>query len=217
VSRCPRSSRPSASENPPPRRNRTAILLGVVRPTELLQPRIEPSLREQFIHPLIKHMPGTAHRSQSKTLAAAPSANVPSPFPAPQSLKRVDHRVLSHTSSQRRICQQDARACWRGSTHPLATTFRTPECVAKIAPTRTTTTDNRGAQSRLDHHRYSNAYFAELGLFRVTSAFARECQSCHKQQSIREPDAGEPPIRFGGRENVTQCVLLIPIGYPLPT
>jgi len=63
-------------------------------------------------------MPGTAHRSQSKTLAAAPSANAPSPFPAPQSLKRADHRVLSHTSSQRRIFQQAAKVDKPQRPHP---------------------------------------------------------------------------------------------------
>jgi RNA-directed DNA polymerase len=32
----------------------------------------------------------------------------------------------------------------------------------------------------LDHHRYRNSYFAELGLFNLTAAHARECQPCHK-------------------------------------
>lgn len=38
----------------------------------------------------------------------------------------------------------------------------------------------RGRGHGLDHYRYPNAYFAELGLFSMTSAFARESQSCHK-------------------------------------
>lgn len=38
----------------------------------------------------------------------------------------------------------------------------------------------RGRGHGLDHHRYPNAYFAELGLFSMTSTFARESQSCHK-------------------------------------
>jgi RNA-directed DNA polymerase len=31
-----------------------------------------------------------------------------------------------------------------------------------------------------DHQRYPNAYFAELGLFSLTAAHARECQPCYK-------------------------------------
>jgi RNA-directed DNA polymerase len=38
----------------------------------------------------------------------------------------------------------------------------------------------RGRGHGLDHHRYPNAYFAELGLFSMTSAFTRESQPCHK-------------------------------------
>jgi RNA-directed DNA polymerase len=38
----------------------------------------------------------------------------------------------------------------------------------------------RGRGHGLDHHRYPNAYFAELGLFSMTSAFVRESQSCRK-------------------------------------
>ena len=38
----------------------------------------------------------------------------------------------------------------------------------------------RGRGHGLDHHRYPNAYFAELGLFSMTAAFARERQSCFK-------------------------------------
>jgi RNA-directed DNA polymerase len=38
----------------------------------------------------------------------------------------------------------------------------------------------RGRGRGLDHHRYPNAYFAEQGLFSMTTAFARESQSCHK-------------------------------------
>lgn len=38
----------------------------------------------------------------------------------------------------------------------------------------------KGRGHRRDHHRYPNAYFAELGLFSMTLAFARESQSCHK-------------------------------------
>jgi RNA-directed DNA polymerase len=35
----------------------------------------------------------------------------------------------------------------------------------------------KGRGRGLDHHRYPNAYFAELGLFSLTTALARECQS----------------------------------------
>jgi len=31
-----------------------------------------------------------------------------------------------------------------------------------------------------DHHRYPNRLFAELGLFNLTAAHARESQSCRK-------------------------------------
>lgn len=38
----------------------------------------------------------------------------------------------------------------------------------------------RGRGHGLDHHRYRNAFFAELGLFSMTAAHACECQSCSK-------------------------------------
>jgi RNA-directed DNA polymerase len=41
-------------------------------------------------------------------------------------------------------------------------------------------TGRRGRGHGLDHHRYPNAYFAEQGLFSLTTAQARERQSCFK-------------------------------------
>lgn len=38
----------------------------------------------------------------------------------------------------------------------------------------------RGRGRGLDHHRYPNAYFAEQGLFSLTTAHARESRSCYK-------------------------------------
>jgi RNA-directed DNA polymerase len=38
----------------------------------------------------------------------------------------------------------------------------------------------RGRASGLDHQRYPNRYFAEHGLFSLTTAHARECQSCFR-------------------------------------
>lgn len=38
----------------------------------------------------------------------------------------------------------------------------------------------RGRGRGKDHYRYRNAYFAELGLFSMTTAHARECQPCYK-------------------------------------
>jgi len=36
----------------------------------------------------------------------------------------------------------------------------------------------KGRGRGLDHHRYPNHFFAELGLFSLTAAYARECQPC---------------------------------------
>lgn len=41
-------------------------------------------------------------------------------------------------------------------------------------------TGRRGRGHGQDHHRYPNAYFAQLGLFSLTTAHARERQSCFK-------------------------------------
>ncbi len=38
----------------------------------------------------------------------------------------------------------------------------------------------QGRAHGLDHQRYPNSYFAELGLFNMTASHARECQSCYK-------------------------------------
>lgn len=38
----------------------------------------------------------------------------------------------------------------------------------------------KGRARGLDHHRYPNRLFAELGLFSLTAAHARECQSCRR-------------------------------------
>lgn len=38
----------------------------------------------------------------------------------------------------------------------------------------------KGRGRGLDHHRYPNRLFAELGLFSLTAAHARECQSCFR-------------------------------------
>jgi RNA-directed DNA polymerase len=41
-------------------------------------------------------------------------------------------------------------------------------------------TGRRGRGHGLDHHRYPNAYFAQQGLFSLTTAHAQECQPCFK-------------------------------------
>ncbi len=55
-----------------------------------------------------------------------------------------------------------------------------------------------------------NSYFAENGLVSMTDARARECQPACQQLSTGEPDAGDPPVRFGGRGAAIQC------GFPTP-
>ena len=72
-----------------------------------------------------------------------------------------------------------------------------------------------GGQGRgrgADHQRWPNAYFAELGLFSLATAHApaRSVLSEVKPPT-GEPDAGDPPVRFGGRGNRTQSFLPTPI------
>ena len=56
--------------------------------------------------------------------------------------------------------------------------------------------------------RWPNAYFAEQGLFSLVTAHApgRSILS-EVKPSTGEPDAGNPPVRFGGRGDRTQSVL----------
>jgi RNA-directed DNA polymerase len=58
----------------------------------------------------------------------------------------------------------------------------------------------RGIARGEDHHRYPNAYFTKLGLICLKEAQAFEIQSRKMRHSpTGEPDAGNPPVRFGGR------------------
>ena len=63
-----------------------------------------------------------------------------------------------------------------------------------------------------DHQRWPNAYFAECGLF-----FSGD-GPCHRRSVLSEvrppsgePDAGDPPVRFGGRGDRIQSFLPTPI------
>jgi RNA-directed DNA polymerase len=63
-----------------------------------------------------------------------------------------------------------------------------------------------GRQPGTDHLRWPNDFFARQGLISLVHAPAVACQSS-RRYNHREPDAGNPPVRFGGRRN----------GHALPT
>ena len=58
----------------------------------------------------------------------------------------------------------------------------------------------RGRGRGADHQRWPNAFFAELGLFSLKTAhgLGRSILS-EVTPSTGEPDAGNPPVRFGGK------------------
>ena len=61
-----------------------------------------------------------------------------------------------------------------------------------------------------DHQRWPNTYFSAEGLMSLIQAFDAACQSrCRGQPPTGEPDAGNPPVRFGGRGGVSR-----PYPYP---
>jgi RNA-directed DNA polymerase len=61
-------------------------------------------------------------------------------------------------------------------------------------------TKRAGYVSRYDLPRYPNTLLAKLGLFSLKQAHATEIQSQKSSHSpTGEPDAGNPPVRFGGR------------------
>jgi RNA-directed DNA polymerase len=57
----------------------------------------------------------------------------------------------------------------------------------------------RGRGRGWDHHRWPNTYFDEQGLYSLRAAHVRFVQSSRRQPSTGKPDAGNPPVRFGGR------------------
>jgi RNA-directed DNA polymerase len=58
----------------------------------------------------------------------------------------------------------------------------------------------RGRGRGADYQRYPNVYFANLGLFSLQATQAFEIQSRRTSNSpTGKPDAGNPPVRFGGR------------------
>ena len=87
--------------------------------------------------------------------------------------------------------------------HSHRTTFRTagrldPHAAAEHPAQ--TAGRRRGRGRGADHHRWPNAFFAEHGLF---SLQRRPCCGSSILLEVRpptgEPDAGDPPVRFGGR------------------
>jgi len=56
----------------------------------------------------------------------------------------------------------------------------------------------RGRGRGLDHYRWPNAFFADLGLYSLVEAHAEACQSEPGHSPTGEPYAGEPHVRFGG-------------------
>ena len=56
----------------------------------------------------------------------------------------------------------------------------------------------RGISKGLDHNRWPNSFFQEMGLFSLEIAHIEACQSWWPPTG--EPDAGNRPVRFGGRE-----------------
>jgi len=57
----------------------------------------------------------------------------------------------------------------------------------------------RGRGHGRDHQRWPNAFFAAHGLFDLTTARLHAGQSAQRYSPTGEPDAGNPPVRFGGR------------------
>jgi RNA-directed DNA polymerase len=56
----------------------------------------------------------------------------------------------------------------------------------------------RGRACGDDHHRWPNAFFAHHGLFSLVTAHAQLVNPLGGKPSTGEPDAGNPPVRFGG-------------------
>jgi RNA-directed DNA polymerase len=58
----------------------------------------------------------------------------------------------------------------------------------------------RGRGRGSDHQRWTNAFFTAQGLYSLAVAHATVCQSSSEvRPPTGEPDAGNPPVRFGGR------------------
>jgi RNA-directed DNA polymerase len=66
-------------------------------------------------------------------------------------------------------------------------------------------TGRRGRGSGKDHQRWPNRFFWEHGLFDLKTAHISYSQSCFQVTPLTgEPDAGKPPVRFGGRGGSNQ-------------
>ena len=69
----------------------------------------------------------------------------------------------------------------------------------------------RGIAKGADNHRWPNAFFAKHGLFSLEArpSFGLSILT-EVKPSTGEPDAGNPPVRFGGRGAADQCGLPYP-------
>ena len=61
----------------------------------------------------------------------------------------------------------------------------------------------RGRGRGYDHQRWPNAFFAAQGLYSLATAHAAAVQPTWWDSPSGEPDAGDPPVRFGGRGGAT--------------
>jgi RNA-directed DNA polymerase len=80
--------------------------------------------------------------------------------------------------------------------------FRTVDCYARgrLRSILRRRSKRKGICCSLDHQRWPNAYFAGMNLFDLTQARLLAVQSPSRSKSLTgEPDAGDPPVRFGGR------------------
>ena len=68
-----------------------------------------------------------------------------------------------------------------------------------------------GAGRGADHQRWPNAFFAAQGLFSLVTAHARSVNPLGGKTTTGEPDAGDPPVRFGGRGDRIHSALPTPI------
>ncbi len=95
------------------------------------------------------------------------------------------------------------------SHHVLLARRLDPDASAEHSPQ---TPGGKGRGRGSDHQRWPNAYFAEQGLFNLKAAHALARQSSPEvKPSTGEPDAGDPPVRFGGRGGRNQSALPTPI------
>ena len=70
----------------------------------------------------------------------------------------------------------------------------------------------RGISRGWDNLHWTNKFFENHGLFSLAAAHESLLQSLKREKpSTGEPDAGDPPVRFGGRGGANQCSVPTPM------